>query len=145
MSSIDEQQIRKLADLLSDTGLTELEIEQDDTRIRLRRESNTPSTAPTAIVQAEKPATATSSVSYTASLENALKAPIVGTYYQSPAPDAEPFVKVGDKIKKGQVVAIIEAMKTMNNVEADRSGTITQILQEDAQPVEFGQALMIIE
>lgn len=144
--SIDQEMIRELAALLKETELSEIEIEQDDLRIRIARnagrvvEVSAPA-APAPAAAAPAPAAAPKA-NETA---GALTSPMVGTAYYAPAPGAEPFVKVGDTVKAGQTVMIIEAMKTMNQIAADKSGTVSAILVEDAQPVEFGEPLLIIQ
>lgn len=144
--SIDQEMIRELAALLKETELSEIEIEQDDLRIRIARnagrvvEVSAPE-APAPAAAAPAPAAAPKAND----TAGALTSPMVGTAYYAPAPGAEPFVKVGDTVKAGQTVMIIEAMKTMNQIAADKSGTVSAILVEDAQPVEFGEPLLIIQ
>jgi acetyl-CoA carboxylase biotin carboxyl carrier protein len=143
--SIDQEMVRELAALLKETELSEIEIEQDDTRIRIARNITqavevaaavaTPQVAPTVVPESVD----------AASNPGALKSPMVGTAYYSPAPGADPYVNVGDVVKAGQTVMIVEAMKTMNQIAATKAGTVTAILVEDSQPVEFGEPLMIIE
>lgn len=146
--SIDQEMIRDLAALLKETELSEIEVEQDDLRIRIARHSGrtvevaAPSPAPAAVAA---PAPAAPAPEEAGSHPGALKSPMVGTAYHSPAPGADPFVKVGDTVSAGQTVMIVEAMKTMNQIAADRSGTVTSVLVDDAQPVEFGEPLLIIE
>lgn len=142
-SSQDADLIRDLADLLSETGLTEIEIERKGLRVRVARGA-----APVAMAA---PPPASSSAAAAAS-ENALAnhpgtviSPMVGTIYRAPEQGAAPFVEIGSAISEGQTVMIIEAMKTMNHIPSPRSGTITQILVEDGQPVEFGEPLVVIE
>jgi len=142
-SSQDADLIRDLADLLSETGLTEIEIERKGLRVRVARGA-----APVAMAA---PPPASSSADAAAS-ENALAnhpgtviSPMVGTIYRAPEPGAAPFVEIGSAISEGQTVMIVEAMKTMNHIPSPRSGTITQILVEDGQPVEFGEPLVVIE
>ncbi|MGB7286941.1 MAG: acetyl-CoA carboxylase biotin carboxyl carrier protein [Salaquimonas sp.] len=143
--SIDQELIRELAALLKETELSEIEVEQDDLRIRIARNIGR------AVEVAAAPApVAAAPVVPIAAIEvgdhpGTLKSPMVGTAYFSPAPGAAPFINVGDNVKEGQTVIIIEAMKTMNQIAAPRSGKITAILVEDAQPVEFGEPLLIIE
>ena len=128
--SIDQDLIRDLANILNDTDLTEIEIEQDDLRVRVSRAAAQPAEAPAA---ASKPSA------------NAVTAPMVGTVYMSPAPGAKPFVEVGQSVKEGQTILIIEAMKTMNQIPAPRSGKVVDILVGDADPVEFGEPMIVIE
>jgi len=150
-SDIDRDLIRDLAVLLDETGLSEIEIEKSGLKIRVARTINTavalPNAQNAASVQpaqsAEQPASPPP-----ADLSNhpgAVKSPMVGTIYMSPEPGAAAFVEVGTKVREGQTVVIIEAMKTMNHIPAPRSGTVTQILCNNEQPVEFGEPLVIIE
>ena len=148
-SSIDQDLIRDLAALLKETDLTEIEVEQDDLRIRVARTSAPVSVAThipvaPAAVQAES-APAPASPADPAKHPGAVPSPMVGTAYHSPAPGAKPFVAIGDTVKAGQTIMIVEAMKTMNQIPAPRAGTISAILVEDGQPVEYGEPLMIIE
>ena len=138
---IDEALIRKLAKLLKETGLTEIEFETDDARIRV----NAGGTGP-AIMAA--PAMAAPAAAAPAAAEGpaagSVSSPMVGTAYLSSEPNAAAFVKVGDRVAKGQTILIIEAMKVMNPIPAPHAGTVTQILVQDGQPVEFGEPLMVI-
>ncbi|MBZ0217926.1 MAG: acetyl-CoA carboxylase biotin carboxyl carrier protein [Fimbriimonadaceae bacterium] len=152
-STIDSKFIRELADLLTETDLSEIEVEQAGLRIRVARDVNVVGTvaAPVA-VSAPPPApvqaaasTAGSPVSDPATNPGPVKSPMVGTGYLSPEPGAKPFVEVGSSVTEGQTVLIVEAMKTMNAIPAPKAGTVTAILIEDAQPVEFGEPLLIIE
>ncbi len=145
-SSVDADLIRDLAELLNETGLTEIEIEQQDLRVRVARglAASTPiAPAPTAAAPAA-PATAPVSTEL-ADHPGTVVSPMVGTAYLAPEPGAAPFVEVGTTIAEGQTVLIVEAMKTMNHIPSPRSGTVTSILVEDGQPVEFGEPLVIIE
>jgi acetyl-CoA carboxylase biotin carboxyl carrier protein len=142
-SAIDKELIRELAQLLDETKLTEIEIERDGLRVRVGRGATAvaaaaPALAPAAAVAAAAPADP-------AKHPGAVTSPMVGTAYMGPAPGAKPFIDVGSKVVAGETLLIIEAMKTMNQIPAPRSGTVTKILIEDAQPVEFGEPLMIIE
>lgn len=149
---LDHQLIRDLAELLTETGLSEIEIEQSDLRIRVAR-NITQSAAPVgAIVQPATiaaPVTAGTPPSAKPTEETghpgAVPSPMVGTAYLSPEPGADPFIKVGEQVKEGQTLMIVEAMKTMNHIPSPRSGKVTAILIEDSQPVEFGEPLLIIE
>ena len=149
---IDQALIRDLANILNETDLTEIEVEQDDLRIRVSR-AGTPQyvQAPIAAPAFAAPAAVTATAAVAAAPadarnnKNAVTAPMVGTAYLSPAPGARPFIEVGSTVKEGQTILIIEAMKTMNQIPATRSGTVTQILIENGQPVEFGEPLMIVE
>jgi len=148
---IDHDLIRELTKLLDETGLTEIEIEQDGQRVRVARSAI--AAAPTSrAASASAPAAASQAVteSIAAPLDlskhpGVVTSPMVGTAYVAPEPGARPFVEVGSKVKAGDTLLIIEAMKTMNQIPAPRAGTVMQILFEDGQPVEFGESLMIIE
>lgn len=148
---IDHDLIRKLAQLLSDTDLNEIEIEHETLRLRLSRnpapvQAVVQAAAPVAAPQAIAPSPLTEiAAPVAASTEGALNSPMVGTAYLSAEPGNPPFVKVGDSVKAGQTVLIIEAMKTMNQIPAQKDGKVTAILIDDAQPVEFGEALIVIE
>jgi acetyl-CoA carboxylase biotin carboxyl carrier protein len=145
---IDHDLIRELTNLLEETGLTEIEIEQDGQRVRVARNA-----AVAAMPVASVRATAAQQVvteSVAAPLDLAkhpgvVTSPMVGTAYSAPEPGAKPFIEVGSKVKAGDTLLIIEAMKTMNQIPAPRGGTVIQILFEDGQPVEFGEPLVIIE
>lgn len=147
--AIDQGLIRDLAALLNETDLTEIEVEQDDLRIRVARHVS----AQPVQVAAPAPAAAAAPVAQEAPAQSAdpakhpgaVPSPMVGTAYHSPAPGAKPFVTVGDTVKAGQTVMIVEAMKTMNQIPAPASGKIAAILVEDGQPVEYGEPLLIIE
>jgi acetyl-CoA carboxylase biotin carboxyl carrier protein len=151
-SSIDKDLIRELAELLRETDLAEIEIEQDDFRIRVAR---APAPAPAQIsVAAAPPATppagdrtepAPAPPADPSKHPGVVPSPMVGTAYRSPEPGARAFVEVGDSVEAGQTILILEAMKHMNEVPAPRPGTVTAILVEDGQPVEFGEPLMVIE
>ena len=148
---IDRELIQELSKLLDETGLTEIEIEQDGSRIRVAR-GGVAAPAPTVVVPAKPLAAAPQPVgeSAGASIDPAkhpgvVKSPMVGTAYMAAEPGARPFIEVGTKVKAGDTLIIIEAMKTMNQIPAPRAGTVTQILCEDGQPVEFGEPLVIIE
>lgn len=145
-STIDQDLIRELAKLLEDTGLSELEVEQDGTRIRVARGSRAvTSVAHVPAPPAAAPTPAIVTPSDAGKHPGAVTSPMVGTAYSAPSPGAKPFVDVGSRVKAGDTLLIVEAMKTMNQIPAPRSGTVTQILFEDGQPVEFGEPLMIIE
>ena len=145
-TSIDQDLIRELAKLLEETGLTELEVEQEGTRIRVARGGRSiAAAAPAPVVHAPAPMVLGTPVAEAVKHPGAVTSPMVGTAYLAPSPDAKAFVEVGSRVKAGDTLLIIEAMKTMNQIPAPRSGTVTQILVEDGQPVEFGEAMMIIE
>lgn len=146
---IDQTLIRDLANILNETDLTEIEVEQEDLRIRVSRAGtpqyvSAPVPAMAAPVQAVAAAQAAAPESGRAS-KNAVTAPMVGTAYLSPAPGSRPFVEAGATVKEGQTILIIEAMKTMNQIPAPRSGRVVEILVEDGAPVEYGEALIVIE
>jgi acetyl-CoA carboxylase biotin carboxyl carrier protein len=147
-SSVDAAAIRELAELLAETGLTEIEIETSGMKLRVSRQSQAVyasapamASAPAAVAPAASDAPAAKPSGPAA---GAVPSPMVGTVYVSPEPGKPPFVKVGDTVKEGDTLLIVEAMKTMNPILAPRSGKITEICIRDAQPVEFGQSLMII-
>jgi acetyl-CoA carboxylase biotin carboxyl carrier protein len=144
-SIVDQDLIRELAKLLTETGLTEIEVEHDDTRIRVARSgAPAPVQVPVAApVVAEKPRTAVAEEA--AVHPGTVLSPMVGTAYRSPEPGGRPYVDVGETVREGQTLLIVEAMKTMNQIPAPRSGTVTAIMVEDGQPVEYGEPLMIIE
>ena len=141
---IDEALIRKLGLLLKETGLTELEFESGDQRIRVTAHS-----APTTVVHAaptvQNVAVPTAASAQAAAPKNALTSPMVGTAYLSSEPGGTPFVKIGDRVTKGQTVLIIEAMKVMNPISAPDNGVVKEVFIHDAQPVEFGEPLLVIE
>ena len=149
-NGIDKGLIRDLANILNDTDLTEIEVEQDDLRIRVSRAGavqyvQAPIAAP---AYAAAPAAAAPAVAAPVAAQdnkNAVTSPMVGTVYLAPAPGARVFLEVGTTVKEGQTLLIIEAMKTMNQIPSPRSGKVTSILVNDGQPVEYGQPLVIIE
>lgn len=144
LASLDYKGMDKLAKWLETSGMEEVEIEQDDLRIRLRRPgSGTVAYAAAPQAVAAAPAAAAAPVAEAAP-QNTFNSPMVGTYYHASSPESAPFVKVGDAVQKGQTLAIIEAMKTMNPIESDRAGTIQKILVNNAQPVEYGQPMFVI-
>ncbi len=143
---IDIAYIEKLAELLERTGLSEIEIGQGETRVRVARQLQTrveyaAPPPPPAAAEMPPPAAAEPEPSNA----GAITAPMVGTVYLSPEPGADPFVRVGDQVQEGQTLLIIEAMKVMNTIRAPRAGVVTRILVENAQPVEFGEPLLVIE
>jgi acetyl-CoA carboxylase biotin carboxyl carrier protein len=148
--SIDPKLVRKLADILTDTGLTEIEVEQGGLKIRVARQV-TMSQAPAAYaapVAAAPPQGAVAGPPPAAEAPprgQEIKSPMVGTIYLRPSPEADAFVKVGDRVAVGQTLLIVEAMKTMNPIPATVAGVILEILVGDAQPVEFGEPLVVIE
>lgn len=154
----EQQLIRELAQLLNDTGLSEIEIEKSGLKIRVARSITVSAAVPSAPVPfvpagAATPAApaggpgaaAAPGVADPAKHPGAVKSPMVGTAYRSPDPKAPPFVEVGSRVQQGDTLLIIEAMKTMNQIPAPRAGTVAAILVENGQPVEFGEPLVIIE
>jgi acetyl-CoA carboxylase biotin carboxyl carrier protein len=148
---VDTDLVRELAEMLNDTGLSEIEVEDGDRKIRVSRTMTAVAApvaaAPVAAAPAAAPAAAApapAAESAPAVAANALKSPMVGTAYLTPEPDAAPFVSVGQQVKAGDTVMIIEAMKVMNPIVAPNSGTVTAIYVESGQPVEFDQPLMVI-
>jgi len=141
--TIDQDLIRELADLLKETDLSEIEVEQDDLRIRVARAITTVQTVAAPVAPA--PSALTSSPREIANDPGAVPSPMVGTAYLSPAPGAKQFVAIGETVKEGQTVLIVEAMKTMNQIAAPRSGKVAALLVDDGQPVEFGEPLFILE
>ncbi len=139
---VDTDLVRELTAMLNDTGLSEIEVEDGERKIRVSR-NMTAVAAPMMAAAAAAPAPA-AAPSAPASSANALKSPMVGTAYLTPEPDAAPFVSVGQQVKAGDTVMIIEAMKVMNPIVAATSGTVTEILVESGQPVEFDQPLLVI-
>ena len=141
---IDEALIRKLAKLLKETGLTEIEFETDDARIRVNAGASGPVIAAAPVAAAAPAALTPLPAGADAPAAGSVSSPMVGTAYLSPEPNAAAFVKVGDRVAKGQTILIIEAMKVMNPIPAPHAGTVTQILVQDGQPVEFGEPLMVV-
>ena len=150
-SSEDSALVRELALLLDETSLTEIEIERAGLRLRVARNISVAATMPAPMAYAAPvpvAATATAPAAAAADMSKhpgAVTSPMVGTAYWAPEPGAKPFIEVGSKVSVGQNLLIIEAMKTMNQIPSPRAGTVTQILVEDGQPVEFGEPLVIIE
>ncbi|MHA6692246.1 acetyl-CoA carboxylase biotin carboxyl carrier protein [Devosia sp. A449] len=160
-SQVDQDLIRAIAELLNKENLAEIEIEQEDFRVRITRSyanegvtyaappqfyAPGPAAAPTSIAPAGSvPPAAPAAVEDLASNPGTLTSPMVGTSYLSPEPGKPAFIEIGTKVTEGQTLLIIEAMKTMNQIPAHRSGTVTRILVQDAQPVEYGEPLVVIE
>ena len=145
---LDARLVRTLADILTETGLSEIEVERDGLKIRVARQLNVTATV---AAPALAPAAATATVADAApapaarAAGDAVNSPMVGTVYLQPQPGAASFIKVGDTVAAGQPLMIIEAMKTMNPIPAPRAGKVVEIMVADAQPVEFGEPLVIIE
>ncbi|MBU7581114.1 MAG: acetyl-CoA carboxylase biotin carboxyl carrier protein [Porphyrobacter sp.] len=154
--NIDTALVRELAELLNETGLTEIEVEDDDRKIRVSRGSlaaaapvyaaapAAPLAAAPAPAAAAAPAPAEAAAPAGPDLKNAVKSPMVGTCYLAAEPGAAPFIAVGKTVKEGDTLLIVEAMKVMNPITAPKSGTVSAILIENAQPVEFDQPLVVI-
>ena len=153
---IDAGLVRQLADILNDTSLTEIEVERGELRIRVAREVTAAPVMQYAAAPAPAPIAAPAAASAPASMPSdpttivqkageTVKSPMVGTAYLQASPDAPKFVQVGDKVKKGQTLLIVEAMKTMNPIQAPRDGVVLEVMVGDAQPVEFGEALVLLE
>ncbi len=146
LQSDDSALIRELALLLDETSLTEIEIERAGLRVRVARNITVSAAMPASFQPAPVAAAAVpAAVADLAKHPGVVPSPMVGTAYWSPEPGAKPFIEVGSKVSAGQTLLIIEAMKTMNQIPSPRAGTVTQILVEDGQPVEFGEPLVIIE
>jgi len=146
----EHELIRELAELLDETNLTEIEVEREGLRVRVARSVTVTAAAPAVAMPASvghsAPVAAVAApITDLSKHPGIVPSPMVGTAYVASEPGARPFVEVGSKVTTGDTLLIIEAMKTMNQIPAPRSGTVTQILFEDGQPVEFGEPLMIIE
>jgi len=146
---VDHDVIRELSELLDETGLTEIEIEQDGQRVRVARNAGRAGSAGAHIAP---PAAAPAPIAISSATSadptkhpGVVICPMVGTAYMAPEPGAKQFIEVGTSVKAGDTLLIVEAMKTMNQIPAPRSGTVKQIFIEDGQPVEFGQPLVIVE
>ena len=155
VGEIDATLVRQLADILNETDLTEVEVERGDLRIRVAREV-TVNAAPVQYAAAPASIAAPAAAPAPASMPSdpativarageEVKSPMVGTAYLQASPEAPPFVQPGDKVKKGQTLLIVEAMKTMNPIQAPRDGVVKEVLVGDAQPVEFGEPLVLLE
>jgi acetyl-CoA carboxylase biotin carboxyl carrier protein len=151
---VNPREIRRLADLLKEYDLSEVEVEREGVRVRLRRDVQAAPAMPVSPVPhqaapvAPGPAPLGEAAATAAAGEAhhlAIEAPMVGTFYRAPSPDASPFVREGDRVKKGQVVCIVEAMKLMNEIESKVAGRVVKVLVENAQPVEYGQPLFLLE
>jgi acetyl-CoA carboxylase biotin carboxyl carrier protein len=150
-SSEDSALIRELALLLDETSLSEIEIERAGLRLRVARNISVATSVPVAVAAPAGPAASATAAAAAAAVTDLathpgmVPSPMVGTAYWAPEPGAKPFIEVGQRVTVGQTLLIIEAMKTMNQIPSPRAGTVTQILVEDGQPVEFGEPLVIIE
>jgi acetyl-CoA carboxylase biotin carboxyl carrier protein len=152
---MDLRKLKTLIDLVSDSNITELEITEDDGKVRIVKAGTVAAPAPVLqAVQAAAPIAAAAAPAAVPAVEapapaaptgHVVKSPMVGTFYAASSPGAKPMVEVGSVVKEGDPVCIIEAMKIMNEIEADKAGTITQVLVQNGQAVEFGQPLFIIE
>ena len=148
----DTDYIEKLANIIADTGLTEISLEDGEQAITLRKDMIVAS-APQVVAQAAPVAAPVAPAAQAPAAKadapakkgTPITSPMVGTFYKAPSPDAEPFVNVGSTIKSGDVVCIVEAMKMMNEIESEVEGKVVEICVEDGQPVEFGQVLMYVE
>ena len=149
---MDLRKLKKLIDLVQESGIAELEITEGEERVRIARGgvvNVTPLGAPAASIAA--PAAGAAPAASAAAAEpppgiegHVVKSPMVGTFYRASAPDAKPFIDVGGTVKEGQTICVIEAMKLMNEIEADKDGVIKAIMVENGQPVEYGESLMMI-
>lgn len=148
-SAIDQDLVRDLAGILNDTNLTEIEVELGDLKVRVSRQAAAPVqsyvAAPAAVAAAPAQAAPTTAAASKEVSKSAVPSPMVGTAYLAPSPGSKAFIEVGQTVKEGQTLLIIEAMKTMNQIPSPRSGTVTAILIEDAQPVEYGEPLVVVE
>jgi acetyl-CoA carboxylase biotin carboxyl carrier protein len=146
--AFDVRLVRELADVLNDTGLTEIEVERGTLRIRVAKTvavaaAATPATA-LAPLPAAEPAAPTAAAPPAKAAGDAVKSPMVGTVYLQSQPGAPPFVRVGDRVSQGQTLLLIEAMKTMNPIGAPRDGVVLELLVADGQPVEYGEPLAVL-
>ncbi|MFS2032691.1 acetyl-CoA carboxylase biotin carboxyl carrier protein [Polaromonas sp. CT11-55] len=151
---MDLRKLKTLIDLVSESNVSELEITEAEGKVRIVKSSGAPVVmqqpvamvaAPAAAPAAGAPAAAAPEAAPAAPAGHAVKSPMVGTFYRSASPGAKPFVEIGSVVKEGETICIIEAMKILNEIEADKSGTVTKILSENGQAVEYGQPLFIIE
>ncbi|MDA9871897.1 acetyl-CoA carboxylase biotin carboxyl carrier protein [Candidatus Thioglobus sp.] len=147
---MDIRKVKKLMELLEESGMSEIEIKEGEESVRISRYGNSP--APShSFVQQQAPTSlppvvaAPVIVDEPSTVGQSLTSPMVGTYYSAPSPTAKPFVTIGQHVKQGDTIGIVEAMKIMNQIEAEKSGTVLQILVKDGEAVEFGQPLIIVE
>ena len=148
---MDIRKVKKLMELLEQSGMAEIEIKEGEESVKISRFGNAPQMTPT-VVQQPAAVVTPSHLAPTTALDkdsqvsgDLISSPMVGTFYSAPSPSAKPFVSLGQHVNKGDTVGIIEAMKIMNQIEADHSGTVVEILVRDGEAVEFGQALIVIQ
>jgi len=148
---MDLRKLKKLIDLVQESGIAELEITEGEEKVKIVKggavsvmTAAAPAAAPAPAAAMEAKPAATPPAEPTGQEGHVVKAPMVGTFYRSPSPDAKPFVEVGQSVKEGDTICIIEAMKLMNEIEADASGVVKAVLVENGQPVEYGQPLFIL-
>ncbi len=152
-SPIDPELVREMAQLINETDLTEIEVQKGDLRIRVARTITATVMAPVAAAPAfaaapaavTAPAAAPADAKAAAAHPGTVNSPMVGTAYRRPSPEAKPFIEVGQEVKAGERVLLVEAMKTFNDIVAPRAGKVIAILVEDGQPVEYGEPLLVIE
>lgn len=146
-SPIDPELVRELAQLLNETDLTEIEVQKGDLRVRVARSVSAmvQVPAPAVAMAAAAPAAAPAEARPAGAHPGAVPSPMVGTAYRRPSPDAKPFIEIGSVVKLGERVLLVEAMKTFNEIVAPRAGTVTAIFVEDGMPVEYGEALLVLE
>ena len=147
---MDIRKVKKLIELLEQSGMAEIEIKEGEESVKISRYGNAPLAATTfspqpALTQSQIDLTTRAADNGSEISGNLISSPMVGTYYSAPSPSAKPFVTVGQHVNKGDTVGIIEAMKIMNQIESDQSGTVVGILVKDGEAVEFGQALIVIQ
>ncbi|MDP3878520.1 MAG: acetyl-CoA carboxylase biotin carboxyl carrier protein [Methylobacter sp.] len=147
---MDIRKIKKLIEIIEESDIAELEIKEGEESIRISRYSAAPATVAYTPAPAAAPATATTATAALAPVEekitgHVVKSPMVGTFYRSASPGTKVFAEIGQSVQVGDTLCIIEAMKILNQIESDKSGTVTKILVENAEPVEYGQPLFIIE
>jgi acetyl-CoA carboxylase biotin carboxyl carrier protein len=141
---MDLKELKKLIDILKDTDVTDLQLEKEGSKVRIKREKYMTSIELPRSMSVEEEAQSTDEKEEAQRLFT-VTSPLVGTFYRAPSPDAKPFVEVGDKVSKGKVICIVEAMKLMNEIESEVDGVIVKALVENAQPVEYGEPLFLVE
>jgi acetyl-CoA carboxylase biotin carboxyl carrier protein len=147
---MDIRKVKKLMELLEESGMSEIEIKEGEESVKISRYGNSPAPSHSFVQQqapASLPAMAAAPViaDQPSTIGQSLTSPMVGTYYSAPSPTAKPFVTIGQHVKQGDTIGIVEAMKIMNQIEAEKSGIVLQILVKDGEAVEFGQPLIIVE